>query len=71
VRRQKDLIGFRLLATQEYNLAVEKKDRLTPEAYLRLPAVDGLAGGAPSAPKVNAAWLARMKEKHGENLEIS
>lgn len=64
-RRQKDLMGFRLVALQVYNAHAEKP--LRPHEYLRLPAVDGPA----LAPrKANDAWLQRMKEKHGDKLEL-
>jgi hypothetical protein len=70
VRRQKDLVGFRKVVAMQYNLAVEPKDRLSEEALVPLQAVDGPATKPTPAKAVSSAWLARMKEKHGDNLEL-
>lgn len=67
VRRQKDLVGFRMVAAQAYNLAVEAKDRLAESAYLPLPSIDRPAPVA--ATPERASWQARMKERFGDLLE--
>lgn len=70
VRRQKDLAAIRLLAAQDYNLAVEKQDRLAPKHYLWLPAVDGPRQQQITQPNPgHADWKARMKEKYGDLME--
>lgn len=64
VRRQKDMVAFRLIALQVYNALAEKP--LKPHEYLRLPAVDA---AATHSPKPDAGWLERMRAKHGDKLE--
>lgn len=65
VRRQKDMVGFRRLSTQLYNLMPsEKTGPLTAEQFLPLPAVDG------PKPKVAVVTRSqRMKDKYGDKLE--
>lgn len=66
VARQKDLVGFRLVAVQIANLLAEKPTQ--PTEYFRLPAVDG----PPAAPKApDAGWLERMKARYGNRLELN
>lgn len=64
-RRQRELVGFRLVAAQVHNMLADKA--LKPHEYLYLPAIDELSG---SVRKPNSDWLQRMKEKHGDKLEV-
>lgn len=66
VRRQKDLVGHRWVATLVRNALA--KDPLSEPAYIPLPAVD--APKRPAAPAINSEYQARMKEKYGDLLMI-
>jgi hypothetical protein len=63
-RRQKDLVGFRLIASQVYNMLADKA--LKPHEYLPLPAIDQLNS---VVRQPNAEWRRRMQEKYGDKLE--
>jgi hypothetical protein len=71
MRRQKDMALIRHLAVQDYNMAVEKTDRLSAAQYMWLPAVDGplQRSGTGSTSAGNEEWKARMKERYGDLLE--
>jgi hypothetical protein len=65
VARQKELVGFRIVAVQVANMLAEKQIR--PTDYFYLPAVDGPPA---EAKPINAEWLARKRAKYGDKLEI-
>lgn len=71
VRRQKDLVGIRKLATLQFNLAVEAKDRLSEEAFMALPAVDKAVATQADALNTPArlAWLIKKKLAYGDDFE--